>query len=101
VGSDHHGFLYWEPKHLAIIPAQVIDDPNGQTYFVGALALTLTSSGFGEPVRITHAGHGAQYDIPILRSLVIGPRLYTVSNAGILASDLATLADRGWVELAQ
>ena len=35
--------------------------------------------------------------IPIRRSLVVGDRLFTVSDAGVKASSLATLADAGWV----
>jgi hypothetical protein len=32
----------------------------------------------------------------ISRSLVIGDRLFTVSTAGVLASDLGSFADRGF-----
>ena len=37
------------------------------------------------------------YSPPIVRSLVVGDRLLTVSFAGVQASDLATFADRGFV----
>ena len=33
---------------------------------------------------------------PVRRSLVVGDALYTVSDAGIMASDLLTLAPRGY-----
>ena len=32
----------------------------------------------------------------ITRSLVVGDRLFTVSFAGVMASDLATFADKGF-----
>jgi hypothetical protein len=36
-----------------------------------------------------------------LRSLVVGDRLFTVSPAGVLASDLGTFADRGFAAFPQ
>ena len=36
---------------------------------------------------------------PVRRSIVIGDALYTVSDTGVMASDLATLAPRGWARL--
>ncbi|MGH2726412.1 MAG: beta-propeller domain-containing protein, partial [Actinomycetota bacterium] len=100
VESDHHAFLYWAPERLLVVPAQIWDD-SGHDFFQGALALTVSSKvGFGEPVRLTHVGReGAGQDSQIRRSLVIGKRLLTVSNGGVLVSDLDSLTDRAWIPL--
>ncbi|MEX2554772.1 MAG: beta-propeller domain-containing protein [Actinomycetota bacterium] len=97
---DHHAFLYWEPERLMVVPAVISSDPQGID-FVGAIALTVSPTGeFGDPVRLTHVGRsGVNKDAPpeIQRSLVIGRRLLTISEEGILLSDLGTLDDRAWV----
>lgn len=101
VGNDHHAFLYWEPRRLIVVNASVSDTWSDHTDFIGALALTVSSSqGFGEPIRLTHVARpgvpeGSYPDIQ--RSLVIGNRLLTVSSSGVLVSDLVTLDDRAWV----
>jgi uncharacterized secreted protein with C-terminal beta-propeller domain len=57
------------------------------------------AAGFAERGRISHAGRSAAepYAMPVSRSLVIGDALYTLSELGLLASDLDTFTDRGWV----
>lgn len=104
VENDHHTFLYWEPGRFVAVPATIFDQPDQQSDpFVGALAVTVApDSGFGEPVRLTHTGRPETDGTAphmIRRSLVIGNRLLTVSEAGVLVSDLQTFADRAWVPL--
>jgi uncharacterized secreted protein with C-terminal beta-propeller domain len=97
---DHHAFLYWDPKKLVVVPASISAKPY-ETGFVGALALTVDEkAGFGDPTRITHVGRpgtdkGSYPNIE--RAVVVGSRLFTISSAGILLSDLDTLDDRAWV----
>jgi uncharacterized secreted protein with C-terminal beta-propeller domain len=100
VEQDHHGFLYWEPKHLIVVPA-VFASLSGGPAFYGALAMKVEpSSGFGDPVRLTHTGRpGADNYTQISRSIVIGPNLLTVSNAGILVSNLDSFAEKSWQPL--
>jgi hypothetical protein len=50
-----------------------------------------------EAGRASHPADQYGYSQPILRSLVVGGRLFTISTAGALASDLSTFADRGFV----
>lgn len=99
VESDHHSFLYWTPRRLAVVPTEIYDDDYSNS-FRGALALTISgTSGFGKPVRVSHEGrpNTENTDLAIRRSLVIGDRLLTISDGGVLLSDLATLAVRSWI----
>jgi hypothetical protein len=101
VEFDPHAFLWWDPLHLAVLPVQVYDyqaDGNAADPFVGAIGFNATKAG-----GVTEAGRASQpadssgYRPPIARSVVVGDRLFTISTAGVLASDLATFADRGFV----
>jgi hypothetical protein len=59
---------------------------------------TLTEAG-----RVTHDGRIDQPNawFPIMRTLVVGDSLYTVSQAGVLKSDLSSFADQGFVAFPQ
>lgn len=123
---DHHAFLFWPPTGLAVLPVQiypiavpaptpttgtsgaaggsgqpptVIPSPGGsgstQT-FTGAIGFHIDSSGIREIGQLAHPSTNG-YPPPITRSLVIGNRLYTMSDAGILASSLATLSPQTFV----
>jgi hypothetical protein len=91
---DHHAFLWWAPTGLAVVPvtASVWDEATGQVLELGgAVGLHAGPDGLSEIGRVRHpAGQ-------IRRSLVVGPLLYTISDAGLRSSDLGTLADRAWV----
>jgi hypothetical protein len=103
VEFDHHAFLWWEPRGLAVLPLQTYDP----VYSSVAVGLSVDRDrGLGETGRITHplggpdAGTGkvaVDTTTMIQRSLVIGDALYTVSSAGILASNLGDLTVRQWV----
>ena len=58
--------------------------------FQGAVGLRVTARGIADAGSVSH-GAGV-----IRRTLVVDGTLYTVSEAGIKASTLATLAERGW-----
>ena len=73
----------------------------GDRPFTGALGLTVGGRTLTVAGRVAHAlGGGAQATEPggvaILRSFVVGDSLYTVSEIGIKASSLTTLADTGF-----
>jgi hypothetical protein len=101
VEFDPHAFLWWDPLELAILPLQIYDyDANGKAAdpFSGAVGFHANrADGINEAGRINHPKDQYGYATPIERSLVIGDRLFTVSAAGLLASDLKTFADRGFV----
>lgn len=83
--SDHHAFLYWPLADLVVVPF-------GQQ----AVAMHVTRSGIHELGRIVHS-QANQSELPqIDRSVVVGPSLLTISNAGVASDDLSTLAPLGW-----
>jgi uncharacterized secreted protein with C-terminal beta-propeller domain len=97
VTEDHHAFQYWEPERLAFVPVKGYGDgPNG------IIAIRVGRDGFQEAGRVSHKAHVApskRYAVGINRSLVIDDVLYTLSQFGIAATDLATFTERGWVRL--
>jgi hypothetical protein len=96
---DPHAFLWWDPAKLAVLPLSIYNyDPNGKgNTFTGAIGFHATKAdGVTEAGRASHPKDQSGYAPPVLRSLVVGDRLFTVSPAGVLASDLATFADRGF-----
>ena len=107
---DHHAFLWWAQRKLAVLPVSVYaeqDEP-----FVGAIALNVDAArGIAEVGRLSHSDHAEAPDgeqepesdrayvphLPIRRAIVVGDSLFTVSEGGVLSSNLETLAERGWV----
>jgi hypothetical protein len=66
--------------------------------FAGAIVFSVGDDGsLTEVGRVQHDAHAAANTFPMVqRSLVIGDALYTLSEAGVLRSDLASLADEGF-----
>jgi hypothetical protein len=94
VEYDHHAFLYWEPEKLAVLPVSIYDgraDP-----FSGAIGFRVAPTRIDEVGRIEHDDAGS-YSPGIRRSLVVGGRLFTLSELGIKSSALSSLADEAWV----
>jgi uncharacterized secreted protein with C-terminal beta-propeller domain len=97
VEFDPHAFLWWDPLKLAVLPVQIYGDTSST--FTGAIGFHATKAdGVTEAGRASHPADSNGYSAPITRSLVVGQRLFTISEAGALASDLATFADRGFVQ---
>jgi uncharacterized secreted protein with C-terminal beta-propeller domain len=92
---DHHAFLYWPATKLAMLPLQSYGR-DGSQGFTGAVGLRVDRGGLPEVARVTHDAVDGLVP-PIRRSLVIGDRLFTVSDAGAMASDLGTLARQAFV----
>ena len=87
---DHHAFLYWGPEKLAVLPVSIFSDSD-QPPFQGAIGFHVDRSAIGEVGRISHPAPEGSV-APISRSLVAGGRLFTLSDAGLLSSDLGSLA---------
>ncbi len=111
VQYDHHAFLFWPPTGLAVLPVQIYPSQpvpvSGSGVvapapavapspgFVGAIGYHVDGSGIAEVGRIAHAAVGG-YAPAIRRSIVVGQRLFTISTAGVLASDLTSLSPAGF-----
>ena len=94
VEYDHHAFLYWPPEKLAVIPVSIYGGPGSP--FIGAIGFRVGSSDIDEVGRISHEP-GGQYPAGITRAVVIGKRLFTISQIGAKSSALSSLADEAWV----
>jgi uncharacterized secreted protein with C-terminal beta-propeller domain len=81
VEYDPHAFLYWGPRKLALLPLQ--------SSVVG-LRVTEALAAAG---RIEHAG--------ARRALVVGGRVYTISDAGVMGSDLDSFGRLSFVAFPQ
>jgi len=86
---DPHAFLYWPSAGLVVVP---LDTPAQS----GDLVLRLSGASMTK-VGLLQLPVPAQGSIQ--RSLVIGGTLWTVSPAGLLASDLGTLHQQAWLSL--
>jgi Beta propeller domain len=89
---DHHAFLWWAPRDLAMLPLSVFDSGpafQGGQFFQGAAGFRVQqAAGIAEVGRASHEGS------PIQRSFVLGGRLFTLSDAGIEANSLDDLAEQ-------
>jgi hypothetical protein len=85
--SDHHAFLFWPKTGLVVVP--FVEKAAG--FRVGR------SNGIVDLGRIENGTGTQEWTPPIRRSLVVGGSVLTVSDAGVRASDLNTLAAQGWV----
>jgi uncharacterized secreted protein with C-terminal beta-propeller domain len=95
---DHHAFLYWPPTKLAVIPLTTYRQEDA---FTGAVGLAVDpGKGITERGRAQHEGAQYAYQSTIRRSLVVGGRLLTISDVGVLSSTLDTLAPGGFATLA-
>jgi hypothetical protein len=91
---DHHAFLYWGPEKLAVLPVSIYDGRSNP--FNGAIGFRVGRSKIEEVGRISH-DQGEQYAPGIRRSVVVGERLFTISDAGAEASGLSSLNEQAWV----
>jgi Beta propeller domain len=81
-----------------VVPVQTY----GDSPFAGALGLRVRrAGGISQVGRISHPGRPeiVAQGSPIRRSLVVGDTVFTVSDAGVKASALSSLADLGFARL--
>ncbi|HEY0453485.1 beta-propeller domain-containing protein [Actinophytocola sp.] len=99
VENDPHAFLYWPDKQLVVIPVNGgMMDPAGASPVSGALVLKLGGTQLSEVGMVSHVAerYGTTPMAP-RRALVIGNELWTVSDAGMLVSDLDRLTQLAWL----
>ena len=95
---DHKAFTWWAPTSTAVVP---FDRYTEREQEAGALVIQVGADEVAERGRVSHVrrpGVPREWMPTILRSTVVGPTLWTFSEAGFLASDLSTLADRAWID---
>ena len=80
---DHHAFLWWAPTRLAVVPISDFSREDAGTQAVGFTVDRVKG--------ITEAGRSRESGA-VLRTLVVGGRLFTLTEAGLRAHDLGTLA---------
>jgi uncharacterized secreted protein with C-terminal beta-propeller domain len=78
---DHHAFLWWEPLRLAVVP--IFDFEREEA--TQAVGFRVERSGIAEVSRTSDSSD-------VLRTLVVGGRLFTLTGEGLHAYDLSTLA---------
>src|SRR5829696_5886377 len=93
---DHHAFLLWQPRKLAVIP---LSEYGSSTPFMGAIGLRVDRSAIDEVGRTSHDWAG--YPVGVSRSVVVGERLFTVSGLGVKSNDLGSFGDIGRAEFPQ
>ncbi|MPZ88452.1 MAG: benzoate transporter [Nitriliruptorales bacterium] len=117
VEHNPRAFLYWPPEGLAVLPLQTydFDERTGvDSGFSGAVALAVESRDLREKGRLSHEPAAESADDPgvgvapgepmpfsptqepIRRALVVDGVLYTLSERGLAAHDLDTLAETGF-----
>jgi uncharacterized secreted protein with C-terminal beta-propeller domain len=87
---DHHAFLYWARARLVVVPLETYSYAQART-FQGVIGFRVGRERLEEVGRIAHSSAN-----PIRRTLVARGTLFTISEAGVRASDLQTFANRGW-----
>ena len=105
VAYDHHAFLWWAPRELAVLPVETYGSadgpecPPGQPCPASPFYYRPEADAVGLTVRpsaITEVGRVSHDDAIVRRSMVNGDRLLTVSDAGLKASSLDTWAEAGF-----
>lgn len=94
---DPHAFLYWPADRLLVVP---LFAPGGLES--SALALRVGDRSLDEAGAVRHrAPDRSRPDMNdmVRRSLVVGDTLWTMSDAGLMASSIADLRPLGWVPL--
>jgi uncharacterized secreted protein with C-terminal beta-propeller domain len=88
VETEHRAFLYWPPRRLAVLPGHVGDGFNSTSL---AFAYRVGRDGIDPVGRVVH-GDAER----MLRSLVIGDSLFTISTGGVKENGLRSFGVRGW-----
>jgi hypothetical protein len=94
--NDPHAFLWWPATKLLVLPLNDYSSSYEET-FNGAVGLHVDrAAGITEAGRTEHP-RVDDYTSVILRALVSGDRVYTISYYGVQAGRLDTLAGTAWV----
>jgi uncharacterized secreted protein with C-terminal beta-propeller domain len=98
---DPHAFLYWPDTNLLVVPVQQYSKEANSTPHVGVSLVRVQGSTVTTVGWITHTKVAAniQQFPAIRRSLVIDNALWTISDAGVMASSLDGANQIAWLPL--
>jgi hypothetical protein len=104
VEFDPHAFLYRPDSGLTVLPVQQITAAPAPTAGLAGQALVLSVGGrqvrkLGMVRQPLHEENRPPQNATIRRALTIGTTLWTMSDAGLQASDATTLTQQAWVPL--
>lgn len=91
--QDHHAFTWWPKTGQLFLPI------SESSSYGGVIAIEVEpSKGFGAKSRVPHASvtKGAPY-LSVMRTVVVGPRLLSVAENGLLTSGLPGLEPQAWL----
>lgn len=105
---DHRAFLYWAPDEIAVMPVswwKYDEEWDISEQFSGAIVFSVGGGGIRQLATVEHDVEDSlsqqQIDywpsLPIRRSLVVGETLFTVSEGGLMGSDLRTFEPASWI----
>ncbi|MBA2729868.1 MAG: beta-propeller domain-containing protein, partial [Euzebyaceae bacterium] len=99
---DHRAFLYWPATRLAVVPVESFSFDRAtrrERHIAEARGFAIRGGAIWNVGRISHAPAAARqaWNAQIRRSLVVSDTLVTVSERGLMVSDLATFAERSFV----
>jgi uncharacterized secreted protein with C-terminal beta-propeller domain len=89
---DPHAFLYWPTTGTAVLP---VNAWTSGSYTQSALVLHISASVIATAGTITQPGAAGQ--VGVSRAIVIGDQLWTLSDSGLMVSDLGSLTMRAWI----
>jgi uncharacterized secreted protein with C-terminal beta-propeller domain len=99
--NDPHAFLYWPKTGMLVLPLvganALLDGGSGGALVLRIGADSITETGIVGGPRVPYRPDGTADVQRITRALVVDDTLWTVSGAGLAASNGATLADIGWI----
>lgn len=106
--NDPHQVLWWPSRRLLVVPLQQVSSPGSvdQGQFDGAVALRVDATGGLHEAARLQQPQAAPTDSSapqmccwsgILRSVVVGDELLTLSEGGLLATSLDSWKERAWL----
>jgi Beta propeller domain len=93
VEFEHRAFLHWPATGLTVVPV-TLWDARDDTIRSEAASYRVDRAGITPLGRVRHPPNGLSR---VIRSLVVGERLFTVSDLGVMASPLAAPQGGAWL----
>lgn len=90
---DNHAFIYYGRRRIAVIPI-IINNIDYEPWFTGALVLHVSDEKIVEVGRVQHAVPALDYNKRILRNVVIGDFLWSLSSNLLQVNKIGQFAAR-------